>query len=404
MSEKLTDAALRYTLEVCEGRTREEAATILGIKMNTLRDRRALAGKRGLLGYEPVIEGMEIGKISNTPTGVYIQQRPARPAPEPIPDHLQVDHVSLYTDGNGGEIGRWTKFKPGAVDPIALVEAIKEAFADFKPVVPTIPAPVEVDEGGLTVVPLADLHMGLHAWKKDSGKSWDLETAVREYRYSLGELFKTIKPRNKCVILGGGDATHADDNKNVTPGSGHKVDVDGRHEKVVLETCHLFVYIIDKALALHRTVDVRLLKGNHDESTCTAIIYFLLAWYRNEPRVWIDIDPSYFWFYRFGKTFLGATHGHAAKAAKIPQLMAVDRPDDWAASRYRYGHAFHVHHKEKLEDEIMGVVVDVHRAPVPRDSWHSSMGFRSGRAFSASFYSAERGYKGCVNIELGDVD
>jgi len=30
---------------------------------------------------------------------------------------------------------------------------------------------------------------------------------------------------------------------------------------------------------------VRILKGNHDEHAAVAVSYFLLAWYRNEPRV-----------------------------------------------------------------------------------------------------------------------
>ena len=63
--------------------------------------------------------------------------------------------------------------------------------------------------------------------------------------------------------------------------------------------------------ALHKRVRVRILKGNHDEHAAVAVAYFLLGYYRNEPRVTVDVDPSLFWWHRFGRVLLGATHGRA---------------------------------------------------------------------------------------------
>ncbi|ASV83166.1 hypothetical protein CES85_3944 [Ochrobactrum quorumnocens] len=45
---------------------------------------------------------------------------------------------------------------------------------------------------------------------------------------------------------------------------------------------------------------LRILPGNHDEDASVAVAYFLLAWYRNEPRVVVDVDLSLFFRFRFG--------------------------------------------------------------------------------------------------------
>ena len=357
--------------------------------------------RKGELGFKPVIPGFEITQISSGPRGDFVQQKQERGPRFEMPKGQQLKEVSALVGGDGRTILQWTKTEKNKPDPMALVAAIKAGFANFAGFAPPQPPPAAVDDGSLTLIPLADLHMGMYAWAGSTGKSWDLPTCKREYRSALDELFGMMAPRSKAIILGGGDATHADNRKNQTPNSGHLLDVDGRHEKVLLETCKLFVYIIDRALFLHNDVLVRLLKGNHDEETCIAITYFLLAWYRHEPRVTIDADASRFWFHRFGKVFLAATHGDKAKPAELPKLMAVDRPQDWAAAPHRYGHCFHVHHQSKIEDEIMGVPVVTHRAPCPRDEWHHSEGFRSGRAFSASYYSGELGFRGSSYVTLG---
>ena len=133
------------------------------------------------------------------------------------------------------------------------------------------------------------------------------------------------------------------------------------------------------ALRRHEHVTLRILPGNHDEHSAVAIAYFLLAWYRNEPRVTVDVDPSLFFWFRFGAVLLGATHGHTVKIAQMPSIMAHRRASDWGETKFRYCHGFHLHHSAKTATEGDGVICEVHQAPIPQDAWHFGAGFLSGR-------------------------
>lgn len=81
----------------------------------------------------------------------------------------------------------------------------------------------------------------------------------------------------------------------------------GAIPKIVEVAGRLHVRTVDAQLREHKRVIVRILPGNHDEHSAVALAYFLLAWYRNEPRVTVDVDPSLFFWHRFRKVFLRAT-------------------------------------------------------------------------------------------------
>jgi hypothetical protein len=201
-------------------------------------------------------------------------------------------------------------------------------------------------------------------------------------------------------VLGGGDLTHADNNMNRTSRSSNPLDVDGRHQKIIETAAMLMVHTIDEALKRNKHVIVRNLKGNHDEETAPAIAWFLLAWYRNEPRVTVDVDQSLFFYHQFGKVMIGATHGHEAKLTDMPQIMAHRQAEMWGATRFRYAHGFHVHHKSKYATEGGGVLMESHQAPIPQDAWHFGSGYVSGRSLQSITYHRDFGEIGRVRVAM----
>ncbi len=126
------------------------------------------------------------------------------------------------------------------------------------------------------------------------------------------------------------------------------------------------------------TVLVRILPGNHDEHASVAVAYYLLALYRNEPRVTVDIDPSLFWWYRFGSVFLGATHGHTVKMNQMPMIMASRKADDWGKSKFRHIHTFHIHHSSKVATEGDGCICESHKPQFLRMRGITEPGFFRG--------------------------
>src|SRR6185369_5675653 len=166
----------------------------------------------------------------------------------------------------------------------------------------------------------------------------------------------------------------------------------------------LMVRTTDAALRRHERVTLRILPGNHDEHSSVAIAYFLLAWYRNEPRVVVDVDPSLFFWRRFGLVMLGATHGHTVKIAKMPGIMAARRAVDWGATKFRYVHGFHLHHSAKITTTENSVICETHEAPIPQDAWHYGAGFLSGRSIQAITYHKDFGEIGRVRTAILDAE
>lgn len=369
-----------------------------GLHRSNIRKRVAKLGVAGALGTNPVIPGFGISAVSTqyregAMVGESIKQRPIGGQTNAVPAGFAIKGVSTLRDAHGNTIVEWTKTReePDALD---YAEMLKNAFVDYEPSSPVSPSPIPAPDDLLTLYPLADMHFGMYAWRQETDANWDLKIAEKTIGVALEKVVARTPRTRQAIVLGGGDQMHSDSNDNKTAKSGNALQVDGRYDKVVGATARFFVRATDLALMKHDQVTVRVLKGNHDEHSSVAIAYFLLAWYRNEPRVKVDVDPSLFWWFPFGKTFLGATHGHEAKPAQMPMIMANRRPEDWGASRFRFIHTFHVHHHEKRATEGDGVILEIHQAPIPQDAWHFGSGFISGRSLQSITYSRETGEVG----------
>lgn len=302
-----------------------------------------------------------------------------------VPEGHVVKGVSALVDMEGRTVQQWIKTRE-EIAVADVIEAIKTAFVDYEGRGTATPSPPIVNDDLLTLYPLSDWHIGLFAWHEETGTNWDLKIAERTIGQGFVDLVDQTPRSKHAVVLGGGDMLHADNQENKTARSGNQLDVDGRYQKVIGTACRLLVKVVEQALSRHESVTVRILKGNHDEHSSTALVYFLMAWFRNEPRVTVDADPSLFFWHRFEKVMLGATHGHEAKAKDMPSIMAHRRAEDWGASRFRYVHTFHLHHTAKTVTEGNGCVTEIHQTPTPQDAWHFGSGFLSGRSLQSISY------------------
>ena len=310
-------------------------------------------------------------------------------ADTPIPGH-RLRATSLLLDGEGNEKLRWIKADahPSVTD---IIQECKAALAGYKPPKGLIKPPQDTQEDTLTLYPVSDMHIGLRSWHRETGVDWDLNIAETAICAAFERLVVASPPSSIAVVLGGGDQMHSNNNENVTPRSKHILQVDGRYHKVLEYTCRMFVRMVYTALLKHQTVIVRTLGGNHDPEASIALALYLHAYFRLDSRVTVDTDASMYWWYRHGKTFLGATHGHAAKPAQMPAIMASRRAKDWGASEHRFIHMFHLHHAAKAVTEGGGCVVETHQAPVAQDAWAFGAGFLSQRSLSAITYSKKYG-------------
>jgi hypothetical protein len=384
--------------------TTAEAAKALGISRTTFDSRLRIAAARGfMLDHDPAMPGYRISRVSSGPQGKTIEQKPEHGEVFEVPAGHLVKGVSAFVDPDGRVIGKWIKTREGELDPLELADRLKEAFAGYEPAAPVAPPPAAVDSDLLNLLPANDWHVGMFGWGKQVDVDWDLKISERTIGDAAENTILRAPKAKTAIVLGGGDLLHADNQDNKTARSGHTLDVDGRYPKVVIVATRLMVRTIDATLRHNENVIVRVLPGNHDEHTAVAIAMFLFAWYRNEPRVTVDIDPSLFFWHRFGSVMLGATHGHTVKIKDMPGIMAHRRAADWGATKFRYVHGFHLHHSAKLATEGNGCISEIHQAPIPQDAWHYGAGFLSGRSLQAITYHREFGEIGRVRTAILDA-
>jgi len=354
--------------------SKTEAAKALGLSRSTFRDRLAKAAARGMLAGEFV-----------------------------VPEGHVIKGISALVDQEGNTVQQWVKTRQGELDPKAIIEWLKDAFNDYKPAARAARAPKIVNEDLLTIIPCNDWHLGMYGWGQEVSVNWDLKIAEDAIGNAIEDIIFRSPASDQAVLLGGGDLLHADNKNNTTANSGNQLDVDGRYPKVLEAACRIMVRSADAALLHHKSVIIRILPGNHDEHSAVAVAYFLKAWYRKEPRITVDVDPSLFWWLRFGACLFGSTHGHTVKIGNMPGIMAHRRAEDWGNSKYRYVHGFHLHHTAKVATEGNGVICEIHQAPIPQDAWHYGSGFLSGRSMQAITYHRAFGEVGRVRVAMLDA-
>jgi hypothetical protein len=294
------------------------------------------------------------------------------------PSPFIVKGVSSLYDEEGKLKVQWVKTR---LDESRALEAVKEWIESLaketKGLSPLVKSPKNCSADLLAVYPFGDPHIGMYAWAKECGDDFDLEEAERLTLGAVDRLVETAPNADTAIILPLGDVFHANDQSNVTPGHKHQLDVDSRYPKVINVGIQVFRRAILRALEKHNKVICRVEPGNHDPEAKWALAFALAAYFENNPRVDIDLSPSKFWFYKFGKVLVASTHGDTIKHQGLLGVMAASRPEDWGATKYRYWYTGHVHNQGVTE--LPGVVCESFRTLAAKDAFAAGHGYLAGR-------------------------
>lgn len=389
------------------GGVKRSAATALGIPDSTFENRIKRAAARGLMGFGAVLPGFRLSKTTtvrdadgNVQREFISQKLDVEAGRFNLPPGHTLKGVSAYLDGNGNVQAQWIKTKEGERDPVDIAKIIEGAFENFKPSAPAIVPAKDSDSDRLTAYIFCDWHAGLFAYGRETGgPDWDLSIARSVIGGAVREIVETSPPSAHAVILGLGDLLHADNGRNMTERSGNVLDVDTRYAKCLETVCDLLTEASEIIATKHRNVEAVFKPGNHDENSTTGIRQALRMYWRNHENVTVDTSPDPFYWRRFGVNLIGGTHGDKAKPKDMPLIMANRRKEDWAASKTRHAHTGHIHH-DTLQ-EIGGVHVFSHRAPVAQDAYHAAHGYLSGRSMKSYTYHADKGARGHSEVEIG---
>jgi predicted phosphodiesterase len=375
------------------------AAAALGLPVNTFVCRLKAATKRGLVPFSAtdVPEGFEITQVTETPKGNFTQMKPEPGPAFEMPTTHVVKGYSALSDGEGRTKLLWTKTKLDTVVP-DLVAALKTTFEQYEGHAPLIHAFAPVEQDLLSVYPIADQHNGLLAWGRETGESYDLKIGAARLRETLTRLVDQSPASKEAVILNLGDWQHTDDQKNQTPGHGNILDVDSRYFKLLQASIQLGMDCIELALQKHENVEYRGIPGNHDPHASIAMTMALSAFYRSNPRVIINMDPSDFYYRRFGQTLIGACHGHKMKPDRMAMNMAVTRRKDWGETAYHWFLFGHIHHETMRE--VGDVRCESFQTLAAKDAYSSSHGYTAGQSLNSITLHLEDGEIGRHRVNI----
>lgn len=306
------------------------------------------------------------------------------------PAPFVVKGVSTLYDENGNQRAQWVKTKLDENQSLEIVKEWIESLTEgVKGKAPQVKPPAYVSNDLLAAYPYGDPHFGLYSWAEETGDDFDLNIAESVMCGAIDRLLTSAPAADTGIILILGDTFHANDQSNLTPGHKHQLDVDSRYPKVIMAGIKSVRYIILQALKKHRRVVVRIEPGNHDPQAKWALTFALAAYFDNNPRVSIDLSPSKFWYYSFGKVLIGSTHGDTIKHEALPGVMAADKPMEWGIAKHRYWYTGHVH--TQAVREFAGVTCESFRSLVGKDAYAAGHGYRSGRDLYCIVHHKEHG-------------
>jgi hypothetical protein len=284
-------------------------------------------------------------------------------------------------DGKKLESVRWST--PDGEEGPDLLERIREVFEGLTPAAP-VPIPKYAESDLLTIYKLADVHLGMMAWGKETGQDYSTSLAAERVKAWIGRCVAVSPSSRTAIILDVGDLTHSDDQTNQTPASKHNLDVDSRHFKTLDVTIEALNCAVELALAKHQKVIVRILPGNHNITAYMAVMFALAERYRDNPRVKVQKVPGEFFVHEFGQVMIAAHHGHRAKPDRLVHFLADEFAEIWGRTRHRFLWTGHLHHM-KAQD-IGGVQHEQLRAVTSRDAYAFSSAYTARAQLQAVTY------------------
>lgn len=406
-----------------EGMSYEKIAKTLRLSKSSIF--RALSGDAKYVNQEQIDldQGVVFKEnIDGTAVAASITNKPVKT----LADAVKVAGVDLlvwYVDK--WEAGEWTvgmKLKKGKDSPEEVIQTqqyrvklflkrilprsinnaifgIFEKIGQHAPKYANLPAINKRKEPpSVCVVGLSDVHFGKLCWGQETGKDYDLKIAEAMYSNAIDDILKTSRHRNvvKWILPIGNDHFHIDNSRNTTY-AGTPQDVDGRFENVIKSGMMAPIRGIEKLITI-APVEVQWIPGNHDPTTSFFLALLIKFWFRNCKRVTVDSSPSPRKYCAFESTLLGFTHGNEEKHDQLPNLMATERPKEWAGAICREWVLGHMHRSRqwitKPIDSHAGTVIRVLQTITGTDSWHHRKGYVGTRQAAEALYYDRHGFSG----------
>lgn len=274
---------------------------------------------------------------------------------------------------------------------------IKRHFEGFKPKhIQAEPNYNDVSHNIMIEVNICDLHLGKLAWNGDTGEDYDYKIATKSFNKIIENNIRKIKEYKpeKILFVWCNDFFNADGITESTTG-GTPQSCDLRWQKLFMVGCDLLVNAIE-TFKQYAPVESFYIASNHARQAEFYALCYLDAWFRNDNNVKIITNCKSRYYYKYGINMIGFSHSYYEKRTNLKNLMSVEEPKMWAATKYREFHFGH-YHKEAVEEEG-GVIMRWLPAMTGTDNYHYDSGYLG--AIKRSFSFVWHKEKGLIDIVI----
>lgn len=311
----------------------------------------------------------------------------------PVPATHVAKGVSTYFPKTETTPAAWVK---ADLRQQAYNELVKGAIAEFLEDVKPFhakPSPLNVQSDIIPWIQIGDAHIGMLAHAAETNENFDLKIAERELCTAISMLIDEMPACERIVINDLGDATHYDNLAATTAASGHALDADGRHPKMLRVYSKIMRFIVDKCLSKAQHVDVIINQGNHSRVNDFWMRELLTVCYSASGRVHVLDNDNVFIPYRMGNTLVMVHHSDKCPPARLVGVMTTDYRKDFGETEHHYIDTGHVHH-HFVSKEHPGVVIESWNHLAANDKWAHEAGYRSRKAITVVLRSKTFGDQG----------
>ncbi len=319
-----------------------------------------------------------------------------------VPEPFIVRGTSTYYNRDGNPIGQWVKSK---LDDQKYLELVKDTIAAFYAECQQIPVSAPPSEYNPDVIPwiqIGDAHCGLLTHAAEVGENFDLKIAERELCAAISMLIDEIPNTERIVINDLGDFTHIENMKGETEASGHKLDYDGRFPKMIKVYSRVMRFIVEKALAKAKFVDVIVNQGNHSRTNDIWMAELLRVAYGHTERVNVLNNDTVFIAYRMGKTLVMTHHSDTCKPNRLAGVMITDFRKDFGETEFHYIDIGHIHHGMVMK-EHPSIIIESFNHLAATDKWAHDGGYRNRKSITIVLRSKKYGEIGRRLLPIEEI-
>jgi hypothetical protein len=229
---------------------------------------------------------------------------------------------------------------------------------------------------GLVVeILLPDIHVGLLAWRMETGEDFDLNIVVKQIKYAINQIYNKLIhmniPIEKILLVTLGDVLHVDNDEQTTT-KGTFQQVDGRFPKIV-ETAFDLLFDIITLFATIAPVEYVYIPGNHDRNTGWQLAFTLSKVFEKVDGVTCDCSPNPFKYRVINKVAIGWAHGDMNKKNIDNMMNMLTR--ELSGIILKFFHLGHQHNPNSHTSSDGGCIIEYFDSLCPASLWEHQQGY-----------------------------